>query len=334
MLDVNLNRLGEALKFIEDYSRYLLNNRMLLARVRRIRNQYRRIRRNALAADSFIYRNSEQDPGRGPAFDRVAKTNAGDLLRANFNRAKESARTLEELFKIHGTSETAALKQIRFAVYDVEKTALELAGRQFDPRLCVIFDEKYFARLARRQLEAALSLLQDRGATMIQLRARRLNDRALFQIAVAFRKAIARPAVKFIVNNRLDIALACGADGVHVGPDDLPVTAVRRIAGHLICGYSAQSLRAAQSAARAGADYIGVGALFKTATKPDARQVGLATLGRIARHVSVPVIGIGGVTAANCNRVFKAGAKGIAIAGYLFEGSLAANLCALTKTIK
>lgn len=129
----------------------------------------------------------------------------------------------------------------------------------------------------------------------------------------------------------MDIALACSADGVHLGQEDMPISTARRVMGSTsIIGVSVHNIADARKAEKDGADYLGVGSIFKTTTKLDARVCGLRRLQAICRVISIPVIGIGGITSSNYRSVLKAGASGIALASYLFQGDLKKNLRSLT----
>ena len=153
------------------------------------------------------------------------------------------------------------------------------------------------------------------GAPAVQLRDKMLTPRDLFPLARRLRDDTHSAGALFFVNDRLDLALATGADGVHLGPEDLPVAAARRIAppGFLI-GHSADDPAAARTAVAAGADYIGCGTVYPTRTKADAgAEIGVDRLEEVARCVDVPVVGIGGVTVRNAPQVFAAGAAGCAV---------------------
>ena len=155
------------------------------------------------------------------------------------------------------------------------------------------------------------------GAPAVQVRAKGASARELVELGRQILPlARARGALLF-VNDRLDVALALGADGVHLGPDDLPVAAARRAmgAGFLI-GASADDPDTARQLVVDGADYIGCGAVYATSTKPDAGEViGLEGLDRVARAVDVPVVGIGGITVARSAEVATTAAAGVAVVG-------------------
>lgn len=153
------------------------------------------------------------------------------------------------------------------------------------------------------------------GVTSVQLRVKAGDTAEFLRLAQLLREITRAQGVLFFVNDRTDIALACHADGVHVGPHDLPVDAVKSIAPSLIIGASAGDVSAARRAIHAGADYLGCGAVFDaSATKPDAStHKGLGFISSIARVATVPFVGIGGITAETAEAVVSAGASGVAV---------------------
>ncbi len=155
----------------------------------------------------------------------------------------------------------------------------------------------------------------DGGATCIQLREKDASAGELYLLAGELRTVTREKGAALIINDRLDIALAVGADGVHLGQDDLPVDAARRIMPPgMILGVSVDNPRQAREAQAGGASYLGAGAVFATATKADAGEpVGLQVIAEICRAVDIPVVGIGGINLQNAGRVIRAGAAGIAV---------------------
>ena len=153
------------------------------------------------------------------------------------------------------------------------------------------------------------------GAPAVQLREKHLPPRDVAPTARRLRAVAHAAGALFFVNDRLDLALAVGADGVHLGPDDLPVPAARRMAppGFLI-GYSADEPAAAADAVAAGADYVGCGAVYPTGTKAEAgAAIGLSGLEAVVQAVEAPVVGIGGITADRAAAVLGTGAAGCAV---------------------
>lgn len=153
------------------------------------------------------------------------------------------------------------------------------------------------------------------GATAIQLRAKRMSDREQLAMAAHLATMCRERGVPLLINDRIDIALAAGADGVHLGVDDLPVTAARAIAGPgFLIGFSPDSDDQIAGAASAGADYLGIGPVFATRTKDDAgAALGLDGFRRRCEISPVPVVGIGGIAVHNAASVIDAGATGVAV---------------------
>ena len=173
------------------------------------------------------------------------------------------------------------------------------------------------ADLGRSHLEIAEAALAA-GVRTIQFRDKNMTTRELLETASVLRQRTRQAGARLFVNDRVDVALAVEADGVHLGPDDMPVAAARRLARHtsggLRLGASAGTVEEAIAAAEAGADYLGVGSVFATDTKPDAGDpIGLEGLRKIAAATRLPVIAIGGITRENAASVIDAGADGAAV---------------------
>lgn len=153
------------------------------------------------------------------------------------------------------------------------------------------------------------------GVTAVQLRAKECSTATLVQMARTLAANCRRRGALFIVNDRLDVALACGADGVHLGPDDLPLAAARAIAGpHFVIGASAGTVEEAVAAEAQGADYLGVGSVFHTLSKEDAGSpIGVEGLRQVVQATPLPVVAIGGITAENAAFTLVAGAVGVAV---------------------
>jgi thiamine-phosphate pyrophosphorylase len=161
------------------------------------------------------------------------------------------------------------------------------------------------------------------GATAVQLRKKIGSTRDILELGLVLLELTRAAGVPFIVNDRVDIALALGADGVHVGQDDLPARDVRRLIGpERILGVSAGTVAEARQAQADGADYIGAGDVFGTLSKPDAGPpIGLSGLREIVGAVTIPVVGIGGITEANAASVTEVGAAGVAVISAIARSS-------------
>lgn len=159
------------------------------------------------------------------------------------------------------------------------------------------------------------------GATIIQLREKNLSSRDFYNRALEIREITLKYNVPLIINDRVDIAMAIDADGVHLGQQDLPVSIARKILGNnKIIGVSAQNIDLALKAQNDGADYLGVGAVFKTNTKKDALQgVGLQMIKSISEKIKIPFVGIGGIDHSNAKSVIESGANGVAIVSCILK---------------
>lgn len=168
--------------------------------------------------------------------------------------------------------------------------------------------------LCGRELLSCVEAALRGGVTLVQLREKGACGREFFAEAEKLLALCRRYGVPLIINDRSDIALAVGADGVHLGQDDLPLPRARRLLGeNSIIGISVHSVEEARAAETGGADYIGVGAVFLTGTKKDAKALGLARLRAIRAACRLPIVGIGGINAGNYADVREAGAQGAAI---------------------
>ncbi|MBI1976658.1 MAG: thiamine phosphate synthase [Candidatus Omnitrophica bacterium] len=179
------------------------------------------------------------------------------------------------------------------------------------PRLYVILDRK--SQKGRSFLETA-ELAINGGADVIQLRDKEAATREFIKEGTSLRELTRRRGVLLIVNDRVEAAAALNADGVHLGQDDLPIEAARKILGHgKIIGKSTHSLEQALEAEREGADYIGVGPVFATPTKPLYPAVGLGLVSEVSRRIKIPFVAIGGVGLENIRQVLDSGAVNIAV---------------------
>lgn len=183
------------------------------------------------------------------------------------------------------------------------------------PALYAILDpEQIKGRAAAEVLDQILRA----GAKVLQLRCKALPASEFLDLARAARSATAHHGCRLIVNDRIDIAMACGADGVHLGQDDLPLQAGRKLLGGKLIGISTHDIEQARQAERDGADYIGFGPMFGTQTKETGYGArGIEMLGQVRAAVTIPIVAIGGVNETNVSQVWRAGANSAAIISYI-----------------
>lgn len=180
------------------------------------------------------------------------------------------------------------------------------------------------------QVEEAL----EGGVTCIQLREKTLAEDAFLREALEMKKLCRRYKVPIIINDNVELAIKCGANGIHVGQHDMQANNVRALAGdHMILGVSAQTVEQAIMAEKSGADYLGVGAMFSTATKPDADHVSYDMLKKICHAVSIQVCAIGGISKSNMIELKGTGVDGVALVSSVFAAKNIKEECRELKIL-
>ena len=180
------------------------------------------------------------------------------------------------------------------------------------------------------QVECALK----GGVTCVQLREKELDESAFLEEAIQMKQLCARYGVPFIVNDNVEIAVKCGADGVHVGQSDMEAGHVRQMVGDkMMIGVSARTVEEALAAQAAGADYLGVGAMFSTSTKLDAHVLSHQTLRDICAAVDIPVTAIGGINEENMMRLAGSGVDGVALVSAIFAAEDIEAACRRLKSL-
>lgn len=181
---------------------------------------------------------------------------------------------------------------------------------QFDLTLYLVTDPKLSGGDLPGKVEAAIQ----GGVTLVQLREKIADSRQFLETALRVREVTDRYGIPLIINDRIDIALACNAAGVHLGQQDIPCKIAREILGpDKLIGVTAKTVEQAIQAERDGADYLGCGALFPSGAKPEAQPMTLSTLSEILASVHIPVTAIGGINAENVHLPVEAGANGVAV---------------------
>lgn len=181
---------------------------------------------------------------------------------------------------------------------------------QIDLSLYLVTEES----IAIEELTKIIAQSVSGGVSIVQLREKNNSSLSFYEKASALKQLLNELSIPLIINDRVDIALAVGADGIHIGQDDLPLPVVKKMVPvDMIVGVSVSTLEEALEAERNGADYIGVGSVFPTKTKQDATLMALEDLGEICRGVSIPAVAIGGITADNISALSDSGLSGAAV---------------------
>ncbi len=324
--DANLNRAREGLRMLEDLARFALDDAALATRLKELRHALTEAARGLAEASGLdramllAWRDTPGDVGtRVKTVPELKRGGCEQVAAAAAARASEAIRCLEECAKaLNAPAAALDFERLRYTLYDAERAlAPALPGsRARQWRLCVLVTESL---CTHHPWDRVAELAVEGGADCLQLREKNLGDRELLDRARRL-VAIARAGrASSIVNDRPDLALLAGADGVHVGKDDLSPDQIRRLWGdRLIIGVSTNRLDAARAAIRAGADYCGVGPMFPSTTKPG---VPLAGPEYLARYLADPLCGtrphlaIGGITAERVADLIRVGCRGIAVSG-------------------
>jgi len=314
ILDANFNRAREALRVMEDFARFALDDAALAGSAKQMRSRLQQVL-TALPADALLAsRDTPADVGTtltSPTETRRAVP--ADVVAAACNRLTEALRTLAEYAKIVAPAEVARLESLRYEAYSLEQHLARRvsASARFEPvRLYVLIT----TRLCRLSPEATAEAALAGGAGAIQVREKDLPDRDLLALARRLREITARAGALLIVNDRPDVAAVVGADGVHLGQTDLPVAAARRVlAPGALVGVSTHMIAEARAAVEAGADYIGVGPMFPTDTTDAGPVAGPAYLKQVCAEIALPHVAIGGIAVANIGELVASGAQRVAV---------------------
>jgi thiamine-phosphate pyrophosphorylase len=314
ILDANLNRAREALRVVEDHARFVLDDADAAERVKIVRHRLRRIV-DAVGADELLTaRDIVSDVGRDvKTAGELRRGSAEDVVRAAFARLTEAARVLGEYGKLVTPAAAEAAEKLRYETYELEQRVVlrgTLRARLQQVGLYVILTE---ALCARGWYETAEAVLRG-GAGGLQLREKNLGDAQMLARARRLRDLTTQYEALLVINDRPDIARLSGADGVHVGQDDLPVADARRIAGaNILVGKSTHTLEQFDAAAAEEPDYLAIGPMFASTTKPQDHIAGSRTLAAVAGKTQLPLIGIGGITAENVAQVMEGGATCVCV---------------------
>ena len=316
ILDANLNRSREGLRTAEEYARFIVNDAAALEALRQVRRGLEKvIAALGPAAPSLLAaRDVPGDIGVEPQAPAERRT-SGDVAQAGIKRAQEALRVIEEYSHLVAKDAPPLAAQARYALYEAEQRLFAGAPSPLVARLA---KEPVMVIVTRRMCHTSwrtlLEELLEAGARVFQLREKRLSTRDFSLYAQQFSERARRKDALTIINDRADVAFASGADGVHLGQDDLPIASARRLLGKgALIGLSCHNLEEARQAVASGADYIGLGAMFDTRTKVVTKMAGPSLLSEVVPNVNVPVLAIGGIKAGNVGELGKAGAKHAAV---------------------
>jgi thiamine-phosphate pyrophosphorylase len=313
MVDENIDRLAEGLRVLEDIARMYLDDKSMTSQLKTLRHD---LIRADLDFNLELLQSREAAKDVGENLEVAGEKKAQELpliALANARRAQEALRVLEDLAKLPEMSEklgSAKFKSARFRLYSIEKALVARLVRHDKASLIkglyVIVDIQFLGN--KNPLEVTRQLIEA-GVKIIQLRAKDPDKKRFIKAAAEIQTLCRQNQALLIINDHLDIALAINADGLHIGQDDFPVATARQLLpiGALL-GVSAATVEEAKMAEAAGADYLGLGAIFPTSTKDKIETVGTQRIQQIREATHLPLVAIGGICKENIAEVLGAGA--------------------------
>lgn len=312
ILDANLDRAREGLRTLEEWVRFGLERSDWAQDFKDMRQTLARFHRDEYRSA----RDTAHDPGTSlshPGEEQRPDVQA--VLQANFARVQEALRVLEEYGKVTAADLASTAKQLRYHLYELESHLLH------QTRLDRLLREHlYLVTSPHPRLFEVVEAALKGGLGLVQYRDKATEDVVRLERAARLRDLCRQYDALFLINDRVDLALAVDADGVHLGQQDVPIALARRILGSdRIIGRSTTNPEEMAKALSEGADYIGVGPVFTTPTKPGKAAAGFDYVHHAQKHASVPFYAIGGIDLSNVRDVLLAGAQRVAVVRAIME---------------
>jgi len=315
IIDANLNRATEATRVLEEIARFLLEDKDLSEKLKNIRHKL-----NAVQDENYQQfleaRDTEGDIGVDIK-NSTERINIQNIFKANIKRLQQALRALAE-YSGQKPENVLAFEKLRYSSYTLEKIMWDKLKEKYnqiklaEKKLYLVTNSDKF-ETDDEFLDAIASALEG-GVDILQLREKNMSASKIIELGKKIKQLCLQYDTTFIVNDRIDIALILEADGVHLGQDDLDVNSAREILGaNAIVGVSTHAVEQALKAVADGADYIGVGPVFETPTKLGRTAVGLEYVKWASENIEIPAFAIGGIDIENCQEVFDAGLKRIAV---------------------
>jgi thiamine-phosphate pyrophosphorylase len=330
ILDANLDRAREAVRTIEEWCRFGLEDLELCDRCKQMRQELAQWHREEFRRA----RNTPDDPATGLSHaNEVNRPDVQSVLRANMGRLQEALRVLEEYGKVIDRNFGEAMKQMRYQVYTLESQLLayENAKQEINNigelrRQKLRSAKLYLVTMPVDNIVSVVESALQGGVQIVQYRQKEGEDGTRLAIAQQLCDICHQYEALFLVNDRVDIAIAVGADGIHVGQTDLPISAVRQIlntnggdASEYIIGQSTTNPQELDIALNNQVDYVGVGPVLATPTKPNKAASGYEYVKYAAANIDIPWFAIGGIDEHNLGEAIAAGAERVAVVRALMK---------------
>ena len=316
IIDANLDRAREGLRVLEDWARFGLGKEDLVIRIKNFRQI---LGKNHLEIYK-ISRNHIKDQCKGLSHPEQSNREIpNQIISSNSARVQEALRVIEEFSRDHNNSLSKIASNIRYEVYTLEIELLNFNTRK-EAKSIINQNNLYFITDQRDNLLEIIEKILLGGVKIIQHRFKGGNDKDHIKKAIKIRSLCKKYNSLFIVNDRVDIALASNADGVHIGQDDIDLFTARKLLGNeKIIGVSANNSTDIINATKKGCDYIGVGPVFETSTKKNKEPLGVEKIKALTKDLNVPWFAIGGINKGNISFLKNHGIKKVAVVSGLLN---------------
>ena len=296
IIDANLDRAREGLRVLEDWARFALGRKDLVM-------SFKNFRQTLGKHHLKIYKDSRNfiaDKCAGLSHpEQFKRNNVSSIICSNSARVQEALRVIEEFTRDHNQNLCKISSEIRYEIYNLEIVLLE-AHSNYLLRKVLKENDLYFITLDTDNLFEKIKNILEGGVKIVQLRCKQGKDSDNIKFAIKVKELCNEFGALFLINDRVDIALACKADGVHLGKDDMDIKSARSILGFSkIIGVSANNELDIKKAIQDGCDYLGIGPVFATTTKKDKHPLGIDTLKSLTKDISIPWFAIGGIKEEN-----------------------------------
>ena len=316
IIDANLDRAREGLRVLEDWARFGLGRNDF---VKRIKNFRQILGKNHLK----VYKQSRnyiEDECKGLTHQEQSERKAPDqIISCNAGRVQEALRVIEEFSRLHNQELSKIAAEIRYEIYTLEIELLSFSKFKKSEEI-LKENDLYVITDQKENLLEIIEAILIAGVKIIQHRFKKGTDKDHLEEAIEIKNLCKKYNSLFIINDRVDIALASNADGIHLGQDDLDLKTARKLLGNSkIIGVSANNEIDISNALKEGCDYIGIGPVFKTATKENKKPIGIERIKTLTKDLNIPWFAIGGIKANNISYLKSNGFKKVALVSQLMN---------------
>ncbi len=316
IIDANLDRAREGLRVLEDWARFGIGENNCVTRIKNFRQI---LGKNHLE----VYKQSRnyiEDQCKGLTHQEQTKRKKPEqIISSNAGRVQEALRVIEEFSRLQNNELSKIASEIRYEIYTLEVDLLSLSKRKRSQKI-LRENDLYVITEQKENLLKIIEEILIAGVRIIQYRFKTGTDKDNLQEAMQIKNLCKRYNSLLIINDRVDLALAVEADGIHLGQDDFDLKTARKLLGYSkIIGISANNEIDISNALKEGCDYIGVGPVFETTTKKNKKPIGIEKIKTLTKELNIPWFAIGGIKSSNILYLKRNGLKKIALVSQLMN---------------